>query len=82
MDICLIIILSKLTFFSVHEDETDAFPCDFSVNGETTEMYEIPIHNGEKNGWYCSMLLIKILVLEFMLILNTVQIQQITYSTW
>ncbi|XP_076097651.1 dual E2 ubiquitin-conjugating enzyme/E3 ubiquitin-protein ligase BIRC6-like isoform X3 [Mytilus galloprovincialis] len=32
----------------VHEDETDAMLGEYNGNGETTEMYEIPIHNGEK----------------------------------
>lgn len=37
-------------YFSVHEDETDAMLGEYNGNGETTEMYEIPIHNGEKPG--------------------------------
>lgn len=39
-----------LNYFSVQEDETDAMPCDNISNGETTEMYVIPVHNGEKSG--------------------------------
>ena len=43
--ICCIVL-----FISLQEDETDAMPCDNISNCETTEMYEIPIHNGEKSG--------------------------------
>lgn len=44
------IMTNVLNCFSVQEDETDAMPCDNISNGETTEMYEIPVHNGEKSG--------------------------------
>ena len=45
--------IHKLSMYCrLAEDETDAMPCEIPSESDATEMYEIPIHSGEKAGIY------------------------------